>query len=289
MSNEFFLAWTDFHKNMATGFQQVLQNEEFVDVTLVSSDNVKIKAHKIVISTGSGFFRSVLSENTLHHPIIYLRGVTQEVLQALVDFLYLGQVKIQKHLLKSFMETALDLDVHGLKNLDTINWPFASQVKKQDDQAKHDKIVEGSFWDEFSMIPDPFQENIKNQPIDIDVTDINSFEDKIIGKRNDATIHMNNKVKSIEKGKRQKLQQKQRGIKVKKFKPSWLDMYFDGVKAVSWLKADPTDESRGVCMVCPPNQGLNNCSFTINEGRAAIQQHSSMKKHKQALKDVKLL
>ena len=161
------------------------------------------------------------------------------------------------------METALDLDIHCLTNPDTINRPFASLVEKQGGQARHDKIVEGSFWDDFSMISDPFQENITNQPIDIDVTDLNSIEDTIIGERSYSTIHMNDKFTSIEKEKRQK----QRGIKVRRFKSSWLDMYFDGVKAVDWLKADPTDESRGVCMVCPPNDGLNNCSLTINEGR----------------------
>ena len=118
MSDEFLLAWEDFQQNMATGFKQVLQNKEFVDVTLVSGDDVKIGAHRIILSTGSGFFRSVLSENTHHHPVIYLRGVNYEILQALVDFLYLGHVKIQQHLLNSFMETALDLNVHGLKNPD---------------------------------------------------------------------------------------------------------------------------------------------------------------------------
>ena len=48
MSDEFLLAWEDFQQNMATGFKQVLQNKEFVDVTLVSGDDVKINAHRII-------------------------------------------------------------------------------------------------------------------------------------------------------------------------------------------------------------------------------------------------
>ena len=284
MSDEFFLAWEDFEQNMATRFQQILQNEEFV-VTLVSGDNVQIKAHKIILNTGSGLFRSVLSENAHHHPIIYLRVVTQEVLHALVDFLYLGQVKIQQHFMKSFMDTTLDLDIHGLKYPDMMNRHLPSLVENQDDQAKHDKIVEGSFWEEFSMIPDFPQEDLKNHPKDIDVK-LNSTEDQNESEINYPVI---DKFTSIKNERQQKIRPKRSSIKVKRFKPSWLDMYCDSVKAGNWLKADPIDETRGVCMVCPPKHGLTNCSFNINEGWAAIQQHNYTEKHKQALKDIILM
>ena len=283
MSDDFFLAWEDFQQNMTNRFHQILENEEFVDVTLVSGDNVKIKAHKIILNTGSGFFSSVLSDNSHHHPIIYLKGVTKEVLQALVDFLYLGQVKIQQHLLKSFMETALDLDIHGLQNPDRMNTPLSSLVENKDDQVKHDEMVEGGFWDEFSMIPDFLQEN---HPKDIDVIDLKSTENLSVSEINNPVI---NQFKNNKSEPHQKIRQKQSSMKVKRFKPSWLDMYFDNVKAGKWLKADSTDETRGVCMVCPPKHGLTNCSFNINEGRKAIQQHSSTEKHKQALKDAIML
>ena len=280
MSDEFLLAWEDFQQNMATGFKQVLQNKEFVDVTLVSGDDVKINAHRIILSTGSGFFRYVLSENTHHHPIIYMRGVNYEILQALVDFLYLGHVKIQQHLLNSFMETALDLNVHGLKNPDTMNTLLPNLEINQDHHAKHDIVADSSFWDEFSMIPDLLQGDFKTHPKDIDTTDFSSTEDQNVSGKIHSLI---DKFTGIKEEKKHKLGRKRGAIKVKRFKPSWLDMYFDSEKADTWLQADPTDETRGVCTVCPPKHGADSCSFNINDGRSAIQQHSSTEKHRQAL------
>ena len=180
------------------------------------------------------------------------------------------------------METALDLDIHGLKNPDMMNRHLPSLVEIQDDQPKHDKIVEGSFWGKFSMIPDFPKEDLTNHPNDIDVTDLNSTEYQNESERNYPVI---DKITSINSETPPKIRPKKSSIKVKKFKPSWLDMYFDSVKAGNWLQADPIDETRGVCMVCPPKHGLTNCSFNINEGRAAIQQHNSTEKHKLALKD----
>ena len=101
---------------MTARFQQVLQSEDFTDATLVSSDNVNITAHKVILSTGSGFFNCVLSENIHPNPLIYLRCVGQEVLHALVGFLYLGHVKVKQELLQAFMETALEMEIHGLTN-----------------------------------------------------------------------------------------------------------------------------------------------------------------------------
>ena len=184
------------------------------------------------------------------------------------------------------METALDLDIHCLKNPDMMNRHLPSLVEIQDDQPKHDKIVEGSFWGKFSMIPDFPKEDLTNHPNDIDVTDLNSTEDQNLPEINYSLI---DKFTSIKTETQQKIRQKRGSIKVKRFKPSWLDMYFDNVKAGNWLKADPTDETRGVCMVCPPKHGATNCTFNINEGQAAIQQHNSTEKHKQALKDVILM
>ena len=114
MTGKFSLMWEDFHKNMSERFQSVLHNHEFVDVTLVSQDYKKIKAHKVILSAGSVFFKEVLTNNSNHHPLIYLKGVDEEVLQAVVDFLYQGQVEVRQEVVQTFMSTARDLKVEGL-------------------------------------------------------------------------------------------------------------------------------------------------------------------------------
>ena len=63
---------------------------------------------------------------------------------------------------------------------------------------------------------------------------------------------------------------------VKRFKHEWLNEVIDGVTVKTWLVADPTDSSRGKCLVCPARNGSVNSScrtFSIAEGVTAIRQH----------------
>ena len=114
MTGNFSLIWEDFHKNMSERFQSVLQNHEFVDITLVSQDSKKIQAHKVILGAGSAFFKEVLTNNSNPHHLIYLKGVDEEVLHAVVDFLYQGQVEVRQEVVQAFMATARDLKVEGL-------------------------------------------------------------------------------------------------------------------------------------------------------------------------------
>ena len=57
---------------------------------------------------------------------------------------------------------------------------------------------------------------------------------------------------------------------VKRFKHEWLNEVIDGVTVKTWLVADPTDSSRGKCLVWPARIGSLNTSgrsFRIAEGR----------------------
>ena len=68
-------------------------------------------------------------------------------------------------------------------------------------------------------------------------------------------------------------------IKVKRFKPEWLDQTIEGSKASLWLNPDVSDSGRALCTVCPAP-----CYFKINEGWAAVKQHGKYKKHMDNLK-----
>ena len=106
--------WEDFHKNMSDRFQSVLHNHEFVDVTLVSQEYKKIKAHKVILSSSSSFFQNILLNNPHQHPLLYLKGVKFHNLQSLLQFMYLGQTEVGQGHLEEFMITANDLKVEGL-------------------------------------------------------------------------------------------------------------------------------------------------------------------------------
>lgn len=59
----FCLRWNNFHSNIATSFEHLRDHEDFVDVTL-ACEGRSLKAHKVVLSACSPYFRNLLKVGT---------------------------------------------------------------------------------------------------------------------------------------------------------------------------------------------------------------------------------
>ena len=90
-SEKFCLKWNDFESNISGAFRELRDEKDFFDVTLACDDN-QIKAHKVIISACSPFFRNVLRQNPHQHPLLYMRGVNFTDLQSVLTFMYQGEV-----------------------------------------------------------------------------------------------------------------------------------------------------------------------------------------------------
>ena len=113
MSELFSLAWGEISSNIKETYKDVRKYEEFNDVTLVCDDG-EISAHKLVLYGGSTFFRSVLTKIKHQHPLLYIKGVKINHLEAIVDFIYNGEVNVAQDDLEILLEAAKDLKVKGL-------------------------------------------------------------------------------------------------------------------------------------------------------------------------------
>merc|ERR1712096_605380 len=113
-SEKFSLSWSEFEKGASNAFRELLDEIEFVDVTLVSDDLKQIKAHKAILSACSSIFKKMLQQNPQQQPIIYLTGVSFKEMQSMVNFMYLGQTEGEQDDLNHFMEVAAKFDVKGL-------------------------------------------------------------------------------------------------------------------------------------------------------------------------------
>ena len=100
-SEHFNLAWNQFENCAGLTFKNLLSDEDFADVTLACEGDKQLKAHKVILSSCSPFFRKVLIKNKHQHPLLYLKGVKFTDLQLIVKFIYLGQIEIGKSLLKA--------------------------------------------------------------------------------------------------------------------------------------------------------------------------------------------
>ena len=55
--------------------KELMMNEDFSDLTLVTEDKKQIKANVNILSTCSPFFRDILNKEKHSNQIMYLRGV----------------------------------------------------------------------------------------------------------------------------------------------------------------------------------------------------------------------
>ena len=107
------LQWNDFQETILSSFKDLRQDKNFTDVTLAREDGQQVEAHKIVLTSLSPFFKSILSRNKHQRPIFYMRGVKSEQLLAMLDFLYCGEANVYHELLDSFLAIADELKLKG--------------------------------------------------------------------------------------------------------------------------------------------------------------------------------
>ena len=115
MSEKLCLQWNDFQENIKSAFENLREDKDFKDVTLVCEDGQQVEAHKVILASSSPFFQKLLGRNKQHHhPLIYMRGTTFDTLLAVLDFLYRGEANVFQEDLDSFLAIAEELQLRGL-------------------------------------------------------------------------------------------------------------------------------------------------------------------------------
>ena len=146
------LSGNDFSKDTMHAFSELLEDEHFTNVTLVTEGNKQIKAHKVVLSTFSPFFRELLIGNPHHqHPLVYLRGVKYEHLQSMVNFIYLGQTKIKFEEVNEFIKVATDLQIKGLSSAQNFK-PKEERIDDNDNQNQNEVEFPGEIEEHESEV-----------------------------------------------------------------------------------------------------------------------------------------
>ncbi|XP_046676110.1 sex determination protein fruitless-like isoform X2 [Homalodisca vitripennis] len=113
MDQQFSLRWNNYVSQLTDAFGSLRYEEDLVDVTL-SCEGGRLKAHKMLLSACSSYFRDIFKENPCQHPVIVFRNVKLRDLQAILDFVYKGEVNVLQEHLESFLGTAELLEIKGL-------------------------------------------------------------------------------------------------------------------------------------------------------------------------------
>ena len=141
MSEKFNLKWTDFQFNVTNSFNIFRSESNFCDVTLVCEGEESVKAHKVVLSACSSFFKNILKEYQHSHPLIYLSGVSSSNLGSILDYIYQGEVQIFQEQLDTFLETAQKLKIEGLLAENIQDKQGSFHVKKEEPEEMEERTL----------------------------------------------------------------------------------------------------------------------------------------------------
>jgi len=114
-AEKFNLTWRDFENCTSNSFRGFMSRQEFVDVTLMCDDNNQIRAHKVLLSACSEFFKNILVKTShQQHTVVYIDNVTHQELQNIISFMYFGETTITQEEFTNFMRAAQKLQIKGL-------------------------------------------------------------------------------------------------------------------------------------------------------------------------------
>lgn len=116
-NQQFSLKWTNYTNHITNAFDSLRSKEDFCDVTL-SCEGRKIRAHKVLLSACSSYFKDIFKENPCQHPVIIFRNVKYDDLLSIVVYMYQGEVNIEQESLPTFLHTAEMLSIQGLTDDD---------------------------------------------------------------------------------------------------------------------------------------------------------------------------
>jgi len=136
-SEKFCLRWNDFERNISSAFKDIRDEKEFFDITIACEDE-QLQAHKVILSACSPFFKKVLCRNHHQHPLLYLKGVSFRDMEAVLNFMYHGEVNVAQDDLNSFLQVAEDLRVKGLTQNN------GGELKKPVELPKHEPRAEAT-------------------------------------------------------------------------------------------------------------------------------------------------
>lgn len=121
--------WVDFSPNFTEQLAQYFEEKELCDFTIGTNDDNFIKAHRMVLSIASSYFR----ENFKKFPngdSIYLPYFDPNVLKMVIQFMYSGSLTLPLTKSGEFLKIAKYLRLNGFNetSIDQIHMPIKCSV-----------------------------------------------------------------------------------------------------------------------------------------------------------------
>merc|ERR1719454_1461899 len=133
-----------FPNHLVEVFKELGEERHFADVTLVSDDQIQTPAHKVVLSACSPVLKTLLVNNPHSHPLLYLRGIKQTELQAILKFMYFGETQIFEDRINDFVSVAKDLEVKEISKEQNDQFETQNMEAPEEVQNTAELVTEGT-------------------------------------------------------------------------------------------------------------------------------------------------
>ena len=180
MEAKYDFRWQTFPSHLVKLFKDLGEEGHFADVTLVSDDQIQNPVHKLVLSACSPVLKTLLVNNPHPHPLLYLRGIKQTELQALLTFMYCGETQIFEKRVDEFMNVANDLELHE------INQQLEEEIHEMNEQLQED---EQDFEDEYIKIETKSEELSDKERNNLEGKRTEDQTQKLIDEEHDPEIN----------------------------------------------------------------------------------------------------
>ena len=117
--DKYCLAWQNYSDHLRSMMKEMMMNEDFADVTLVTEDKKHLKANINILSACSPVFKDTLKKEKNSSQIMYLRGIQFSEMESIIQFIYLGEVTFYEERISEFLAVAKTLEIKELCNAET--------------------------------------------------------------------------------------------------------------------------------------------------------------------------
>ncbi|KAB7501989.1 Longitudinals lacking protein-like [Armadillidium nasatum] len=107
------LKWNGHLSSFQEIFQSLRSKSRYTDVTLACEGQL-FTVHRLVLASCSQFFDHIFEQTPAENTVIILNEAKAHDIEALLDYMYCGQVDVRQSNLASFIKTAKCLQIKGL-------------------------------------------------------------------------------------------------------------------------------------------------------------------------------
>ena len=144
MTTNFNITWGDQQNSLRSTIASLKENKDLCDITLVGEDASTFGAHKIILSSASIFFQSLVINTEQYNnsnSVIFMTGFKENQLRYLMSFIYEGEAIISHDSLEEFLDLTRSLNLQGLIAGNLINYNEISYENDKKYSSPQDQAI----------------------------------------------------------------------------------------------------------------------------------------------------